>query len=216
MREQPAAAPWPAKRRQQPCPPSTSSSHKHRQAPAAATSTGRHQHSRPPQNATCSLAQQTQVGTAPAGSRARQPPEPRPLQSLTCCRRRHLADLTTATNPYTTPPPHRRAPLRAAPRSGQGVAGSGAKRASGHRHRPARARSRRPSRRPARRGSHSCRLRPTTASPKPSPQPPPRHRHHRTAGTLVKESNARILRGRWGELGILKTLIYGFTIFTQR
>jgi hypothetical protein len=31
-----------------------------------------------------------------------------------------------------------------------------------------------------------------------------------------KESYARILRGRGGELGNLKTLTYGFTIFTQR
>jgi hypothetical protein len=34
--------------------------------------------------------------------------------------------------------------------------------------------------------------------------------------TQCKESDARSLRGGGGELGNLKTLIYGFTIFAQR
>jgi hypothetical protein len=36
------------------------------------------------------------------------------------------------------------------------------------------------------------------------------------AGTNGKESYARGLRGGRGELGNLKILTYGFTIFTQR
>jgi hypothetical protein len=35
-------------------------------------------------------------------------------------------------------------------------------------------------------------------------------------GQRCKESDARSLRGGWGELGNLKTLTYGFTIFTKR
>jgi hypothetical protein len=140
-----------------------------------------------PQSATASLGRprpshdpprpghgQTTSQARPNHGRTSWPPlEPRPPQPPNYRHRR----LAAATNPYTTPPPHKSAPLRAAPGSGHGVTGSGVERTSGHR-------------RPSSVTSAAVGAQPsegaTATGQDPSPPPPSlaRRRHRTNATTL--------------------------------